>query len=154
MRPVLSVVPGLLSALVLLSLLVPKRGWSEIPTRVRAVATGERRYVYGPPYGGRAAGGSRVRTLLRGLVGEIAHLVEMGLPLFVVALATERLGHHRRAAARQRWETSSSNLYSLIKMRFNRSSFSFRWTSSPTTPPSAMTAPPIPPNRNSPPPSF
>jgi hypothetical protein len=109
-RPELSVVPGLLSALVLFSLLVPKRGWSEIPTRVRAVATGERRYVYGPRYGGRAAGASRVRAILRGLVGEIAHLIEMGLPLFVVALATERLGHHRRAADRQRWETSSSNL--------------------------------------------
>ena len=87
----------------LLMLMLPKRNWQEIPNRLRAVLSGGRYHVYGPPPSSDGLD-SGLRPTLIGVAGEMARLVEMGLALFLFAIWAEGRSARRRLEARRIWD--------------------------------------------------
>jgi DNA-binding SARP family transcriptional activator len=78
-----------------LVLLLPKRTGA-VRARLRATAAGERRHPFGPPLQPAERVSSRFARLL---LSELPRCVELGVPLWLAALAAERRGHRRRRLA-------------------------------------------------------
>ena len=76
---------ALVAIWLLFVLLVPKRGLGTIAQRLRQVADGDRTFVFGPP----KPIGSSVPALA---AGEMARLIELGLPIYLLARRVENLG--------------------------------------------------------------
>ena len=98
----------LLAALALwlvLALLVPKRSWREIPSRIRAVVEGERRHLYGP-WRVSSVLPRPVGRLWRALIGAM----EAGAVVYLVGLVAERFGGPRRLERELRWADSAAGL--------------------------------------------
>lgn len=75
----------LLAIWLLFVLLFPKRGLGTIAQRLRQAEAGDRAFVFGPP----ARLGNSVPALV---AGEMAMLVELGLPIYIWAWRAENLG--------------------------------------------------------------
>ncbi|MHB8507383.1 MAG: tetratricopeptide repeat protein [Candidatus Dormibacteria bacterium] len=86
-----------------LMLMLPKRSWRQIPARLGAVAHGDRHHLYGPPTTGSA-------SVLDRLAGNSLRALEMGLPLFVLALVIEGAGSRQRHRREDAWSTSAAAL--------------------------------------------
>lgn len=80
-----------------LVVVMPKRSWGTIRTRLAATAAGERRHPFGPPLPPAERISSR---FLRLLVAELPRCLELGVPLWLVTLAAEHRGFRRRRLAR------------------------------------------------------
>ncbi len=76
---------ALVAIWLLFVLLVPKRGLGTIAQRLRQVAECDRTFVFGPPM----PIGSSVPALV---AGEMARLIELGLPIYLLARRGENLG--------------------------------------------------------------
>jgi hypothetical protein len=74
-------------------LVVPKRAVRSVPARLRAVAAGDRHHVFQPPTG-----------------GELRRVIELGLPLHVIATVAEQRGARRRLASEVAWHRSPAGL--------------------------------------------
>jgi hypothetical protein len=95
----------------LLMLMVPKRNWQEIPSRLGAVLRGGRHHVYGPPPSSERSD-SALPPAFIGVAGEVVRLFEMGLALFLIAIWAEGRSARRRLEARRIWDGSAAALLS------------------------------------------
>ena len=86
-----------------LALLVPKRDWGTVRARLAATAAGERRHPFGPPLPVRDGVSSR---FARRLLAELPRCLELGVPLWLAALAAEYRGCQRRRLAAAAMATS------------------------------------------------
>ena len=111
MRPEIGALGSFLLLWVLLMLMVPKRNWREIPHRLGAVLRGSRHHVYGPPSSSDGSDSGRSPALIR-MAGEMARLLEMGLPLFLIAIWAEARSARGRVEARRIWNDSAAALLS------------------------------------------
>lgn len=75
----------LLAIWLIFVLLFPKRGLGTIAQRLRQTEAGDRAFVFGPP----ARLGNSVLALV---AGELAMLVELGLPIYMLAWRAENVG--------------------------------------------------------------
>ncbi|MGI8610251.1 MAG: hypothetical protein ACR2MY_13690 [Candidatus Dormibacteria bacterium] len=110
-----------------LVLILPKRSWSQIPRRLRLLAAGERRSVFGPaaPVLGHQAGFGR---LLRwGRVNALP-VVECGVPVFLLGLALGAYGRQRRRERELLWaETEAGLAWRMLDGQFDREDLSGRF---------------------------
>src|SRR5258708_4158205 len=91
-------------------LLLPKRGWRLVPRQLRLVLAGRRAHVLGPP--GRTFHGGGVLGRMVGLAAADAiRVLELGVPLYLAALAAEALGRQRRQLLESRWRESPQGLF-------------------------------------------
>jgi hypothetical protein len=99
-----------LSLLVLavgLVLLIPKRGWRTIPARLRALAAGERHYLFGPP---RPAGDLDVGGWFDAVRRDWRRVIELGVPLYILATVVEIRGSGVAAVREEVWRQSELGL--------------------------------------------
>ena len=98
MRPDPGLLVAVLAVWTALLLFLPKRGWRSIPDRLRAAASGERSYVFGPPARTGGLESDYFERLLQLVRRELGRAVELGLPVYVAALAAAefRKGRERR----------------------------------------------------------
>jgi hypothetical protein len=106
MRLEIPVLLNLLELWGLFMLLLPKRTWREIPSRMAALADGRRDRLYGSSSIQAAA---PARLGIRA-ASEALLLLEAGLPVYLVALAAKTRGERRRVERRTRWETAVPGL--------------------------------------------
>jgi hypothetical protein len=101
---------ALLAIWLLFVVLVPKRGFGTIAQRLRQVEGGDRAFVFGAP--------ARLGVSVPALVGgEMAALVELGLPLYLRAWRAESLCHRASELAEANRELPPAPKASPIKVR-------------------------------------
>ena len=110
MRPDPGLLVAALAGWTVLLLLLPKRGWRSIADRLRAAASGERSYVFGPPARTGGLESDYFERLLQLVRRELGRAVELGLPVYVAALAAELRGQSRRRQLEGEWHRSAAGL--------------------------------------------
>jgi hypothetical protein len=98
----LETVSSILILWLALVLVVPKRDCRTIPARLRATAAGERYYLFGPPDLRRWGKGD----FWDRLSAEVPRCLELGVPLWLVALKVEELSRRRRIECEAAWANS------------------------------------------------
>jgi DNA-binding SARP family transcriptional activator len=91
-------------------LLLPKRDWRSIPSRLHALAAGRRRYLFGPPARTGPLEADLAERCLQLARRETSRMLELGLPLFALAMLAEARGAQRRAEREQLWARSGAGL--------------------------------------------
>jgi hypothetical protein len=94
----------------LLLLLVPKIDWRTIVVRLRAAAAGRRRYFGRPPTFQGEVNGSFGRRVLDLAGVEWPRVLELGVPLYLLAIVVEADGSSRRRSEQAQWESSPSGM--------------------------------------------
>ena len=110
MRPDLASLLTATAAVVLIGLLLPKRDWKSIVPRLRAVASGRRHHLFGPPANGDPLSRDLVERWLQVVRRELASAVALGLPLHVLAMVVEARGARRREERLRAWSDSPAGL--------------------------------------------
>lgn len=108
MIPLGEVLTALLACAVLF-LAIPKRELKTLAERLRQTARGRRVYVLAPP---------DLPGHLGGLVGELVRAIDLGIPMWLLALAVEVRGQRIRQETRDEWEASAGGvLYNALRSR-------------------------------------
>ena len=94
-----------------LFLLVPKRGWRTLAIRRQLVRTGNRLHVLGPPgVVGVSQQDASLRRLRNQFGAEWWRLLELGVVIWVLALAAENRGRARRQERLASWQRGPTGL--------------------------------------------
>ena len=101
----LSTIAAAASIGLVLVLVVPKRRLSDLSARLRDLRFGRRRWLYAPPAGWSARGEARRR-----LLSEVERLVELGIPIWLLARVAEDRGSRVRLEGTTRWAGSAQAL--------------------------------------------
>ena len=94
----------------LVLLLPPKRGPRRIAARLAETRRGERRYVFGPPVRQGQLAHAYSERWLQLLHREWPRLVELGLPVYVLACLAEQRGAESRRAHTATWARSPAGV--------------------------------------------
>jgi hypothetical protein len=94
----------------LVLLLLPKRGPRRIATRLAETRRGERLYVFGPPIRQGQLADDISERWLQLLRREWPRVIELGLPLYLLACLAEQRGAERRRERIATWARSPTGL--------------------------------------------
>src|SRR5262249_41487181 len=93
-----------------LVLVLPKHGWSSIPAHLREAALGHRAYIFGPPATCGRLADDLVERCFQLVRREWPRVIDLGAPLYVLAVLLEIRGAERRGALEAAWRGSTSAL--------------------------------------------
>lgn len=118
MSALLEPIASALALWLALVLLVPKRDWRTIRSRLRATALGGRHHPFAPPPAPRREVRSPLAKLL---IAEIPRCLELGVPLWLAALVAEERGRQRRRLAVAEWASSPAGwMWAHLQSRISR----------------------------------
>jgi DNA-binding SARP family transcriptional activator len=91
-------------------LIVPKRRLGGLRRRLADAASGERRYAFGPPRNLTGEPNGVPRRLAGAAGSELSRALELGIPIYALALVAETWGRQARQVAEERWVHSPAGL--------------------------------------------
>jgi hypothetical protein len=110
MRLDLADVASVLLVLAVCAVALPKRDWRTIPARFRETRDGERLHLFGPPGRSVRLSNDILARMLQVLHGELRRIVELGVPLLLLAWYAERRSADARAEREALWRESKPGL--------------------------------------------
>jgi DNA-binding SARP family transcriptional activator len=93
-----------------LTLVLPKRRLAGLRRRLAETGAGERPYVFGPPRHPASEPSSLPGRLVATARSEWLRALELGIPVFALALVVETWGRQARSVAEERWTHSPAGL--------------------------------------------